>query len=207
MVLGERKKKKFAPLQIDYVVHIQMIRPWPPSESLRSVEFVLLQWENGDRNSGFVTSTVEDDFLEFNKSFTLFLTLRREKKSREKFKKNYLEFHLYESPRENASQGQLLGTAAINFADYGVIKDVLAISVPLNCKKSSKGLLQPSLYVKVQPVDKDKQDSGLEMVNDEIEYESDIASYTDDDSSHSSSTFASSIFEAAWASPSQNEKV
>nr|GMC57674.1 Metal-response element-binding transcription factor 2 like [Ipomoea batatas] len=208
MVLGERRKKKFAPLQIDYVVHIQMIRPWPPSESLRSVEFVLLQWENGDRNSGFVTSTVEDDFLEFNKSFTLFLTLRRGKKSREKFKKNCLEFHLYESPRENASQGQLLGTASINFADYGVIRDGLAISVPMNCKKSSKGLLQPSLYVKVQPVDKDRQEPGFEMVNDEIEYESDIASYTDDNSSHSSSTFASSIFEAAWASsPSQIEKV
>ncbi|XP_019191038.1 PREDICTED: uncharacterized protein LOC109185556 [Ipomoea nil] len=203
MVLGELRKKKFAPLKIDYVVHIQMIKPWPPSESLRSVEFVVLQWENGDLNSGFVTSTVEDDFLEFNKSFTFFLTLqRRGKKSREEFKKNCLEFHLYESPRENASQGQLLGTASINFADYGVIRDALAISVPMNCKKSSKGLLQPSLYVKVQPVDKNRQESGFE-----IEYESDIASYTDDDSSHSSSTFASSIFEAAWASsPSQIEK-
>lgn len=204
MGLG-KKKKKGASFQIDYIVHIQLIRPWPPSESLRSVQSVLLQWENGDRNSGFVTSSVEDDYLEINKTFTLFLTLCREKKSKDKFLKNNLEFSLYEYTKENAAQGQLLGTASINFAEYGVIKETLAISVPLNCKKSSKSLLQPSLYVKVQPA-KDKQESDLMI--DDAEDDSDVASYTDDDiSSHSSSTFASSVFEAAWASPSNNVKV
>ncbi|XP_016459369.1 uncharacterized protein LOC107782934 isoform X1 [Nicotiana tabacum] len=204
MGLG-KKKKKGASFQIDYIVHIQLIRPWPPSESLRSVQSVLLQWENGDRNSGFVTSSVEDDYLEINKTFTLFLTLCREKKSKDKFLKNNLEFSLYEYTKENAAQGQLLGTASINFAEYGVIKETLAISVPLNCKKSSKSLLQPSLYVKVQPA-KDKQESDLMI--DDAEDDSDAASYTDDDvSSHSSSTFASSLFEAAWASPSNNVKV
>ncbi|XP_075090630.1 uncharacterized protein LOC107782934 isoform X2 [Nicotiana tabacum] len=203
MGLG-KKKKKGASFQIDYIVHIQLIRPWPPSESLRSVQSVLLQWENGDRNSGFVTSSVEDDYLEINKTFTLFLTLCREKKSKDKFLKNNLEFSLYEYTKENAAQGQLLGTASINFAEYGVIKETLAISVPLNCKKSSKSLLQPSLYVKVQPA-KDKQESDLMI--DDAEDDSDAASYTDDDvSSHSSSTFASSLFEAAWASPSNNVK-
>ncbi|XP_016464063.1 uncharacterized protein LOC107787060 isoform X2 [Nicotiana tabacum] len=203
MGLG-KKKKKGASFQIDYIVHIQSIRPWPPSESLRSVQSVLLQWENGDRNSGFVTSSVEDDYLEINKTFTLFLTLCREKKSKDKFLKNNLEFSLYEYTKENAAQGQLLGTASINFAEYGVIKETLAISVPLNCKKSSKSLLQPSLYVKVQPA-KDKQESDLMI--DDAEDDSDVASYTDDDiSSHSSSTFASSVFEAAWASPSNNVK-
>ncbi|MCE3216364.1 hypothetical protein HAX54_006254 [Datura stramonium] len=205
MVLGQKKKKKGASFQIDYIVHIQLIRPWPPSESLRSVQSVLLQWENGDRNSGFVTSSVEDDYLEINKTFTLFLTLCREKKSKDKFLKNNLDFCLYEYTKDNAAQGPLLGTASINFGEYGVIRETLAISVPLNCKKSSKSLLQPSLYVKVQPA-KDKQES--DMMIDDAEDDSDFASYTDDDvSSHSSSTFSSSVFEAAWASPSNNVKV
>lgn len=205
MVLGQKKKKKGASFQIDYIVHIQLIRPWPPSESLRSVQSVLLQWENGDRNSGFVTSSVEDDYLEINKSFTLFLTLYREKKSKDKFLKNNLDFCLYEYAKDDAAQGPLLGTASINFGEYGIIRETLAISVPLNCKKSSKSLLQPSLYVKVQPA-KDKQES--DMMTDDVEYDSDFASYTDDDvSSHSSSTFSSSVFEAAWASPSNNVKV
>ncbi|XP_059293547.1 uncharacterized protein LOC132046806 isoform X1 [Lycium ferocissimum] len=204
MVLGQKKKKKGASFQIEYIVHIQLIRPWPPSESLRSVQSVLLQWENGDRNSGFVTSSVEDDYLEINKTFTLFLTLCREKKSKDKFLKNNLEFSLYEYTKDNGAQGPLLGTASINFGEYGVIKETLAISVPLNCKKSSKSLLQPSLYVKVQP-SKDKQES--DMMIDDVEYDSDFASYTDDDvSSQSSSTFSSSVFEAAWASPSNNVK-
>ncbi|XP_055804958.1 uncharacterized protein LOC129873798 [Solanum dulcamara] len=205
MVLGQKKKKKGASFQIDYIVHIQLIRPWPPSESLRSVQSVLLQWENGDRNSGFVTSSVEDDYLEISKTFTLFLTLCREKKSKDKFLKNNLDFCLYEYTKDNAAQGPLLGTASINFGEYGVIRETLAISVPLNCKKSSKSLLQPSLYVKVQPA-KDKQES--DMMIDDVEYDSDFASYTDDDvSSQSSSTFSSSVFEAAWASPSNNVKV
>lgn len=205
MVLGQKKKKKGASFQIDYIVHIQLIRPWPPSESLRSVQSVLLQWENGDRNSGFVTSSVEDDCLEINKTFTLFLTLCREKKSKGKFLKNNLDFCLYEYTKDNAAQGPLLGTASINFGEYGVIRETLAISVPLNCKKSSKSLLQPSLYVKVQPA-KDKQES--DMMVDDVEYDSDFASYTDDDvSSQSSSTFSSSVFEAAWGSPSNNVKV
>ncbi|KAM3286162.1 hypothetical protein P3S67_024961 [Capsicum chacoense] len=205
MVLGQKKKKKGASFQIDYIVHIQLIRPWPPSESLRSVQSVLLQWENGDRNSGFVTSSVEDDYLEINKTFTLFLTLCREKKSKDKFLKNNLEFYLYEYTKDDAAQGPLLGTASINFGEYGIIRDTLAISVPLNCKKSSKSLLQPSLYVKVQPA-KDKQES--DMMIDDADDDSDFASYTDDDvSSHSSSTFSSSVFEAAWGSPSNNVKV
>ncbi|CAN4079729.1 unnamed protein product [Withania somnifera] len=199
MVLGQKKKKKGASFQIDYIVHIQLIRPWPPTECLRSVQSVLLQWENGDQNSGFVTSSVEDDYLEINKTFTLFLTLCRKKKSKDKFLKNNLEFYLYAHTKDNAAQGPLLGTASINFGEYGVIRETFAISVPLNCKKSSKSLLQPSLYVKVQPA-KDKQESDM-MTDDD----SDFASYTDDDvSSHSSSTFSSSVFEAAWASPSNN---
>ncbi|CAN4082975.1 unnamed protein product [Withania somnifera] len=204
MVLGQKKKKKGASFQIDYIVHIQLIRPWPPPESLRSVQSVLLQWENGDQNFGFVTSSVEDDYLEINKTFTLFLTLCREKKSKDKFLKNNLEFYLYEYTKDNAAQGPLLGTASINFGDYGVIRETLSITVPLNCKKSSKSLQQPSLYVKVQPA-KDKQES--DMMIDDAEDDSDFASYTDDDvSSHSSSTFSSSVFEAAWASPSNNVK-
>ncbi|KAG9150615.1 hypothetical protein Leryth_008092 [Lithospermum erythrorhizon] len=152
MVLGVKsKKKKGIIVRVDYIVHVQEIRPWPPSDSLRSVESVLLQWENGEQNSGFLTANVEDDIIEFNKSFTVFLTLRRDKKDPEKLHKNYMEFFLYESPKEMADKGQLLGTVLINFADFGIIQQMLTLSFPLNCKKSSKGLMQPSLSVKIQP--------------------------------------------------------
>ena len=39
-------------VHMEYLIHIQEIKPWPPSQSLRSLRSVLIQWENGDRSSG-----------------------------------------------------------------------------------------------------------------------------------------------------------
>ncbi|MCD9638724.1 hypothetical protein HAX54_022862 [Datura stramonium] len=100
-----------------------------------------------DRNSGFVTSSVEDDYLEINKTSPVLNLMSREK-SKDKFLK-VLDFCLYEYTKDNAAQGSVIGTTEFNFGEYGVIRETLAISVPLNCKKSSKSLLQPSLYVKL----------------------------------------------------------
>ncbi|KAA8528993.1 hypothetical protein F0562_033519 [Nyssa sinensis] len=234
MVLGLRSKhRKGISVQVDYLVHVKEIKPWPPSQSLRSVQSVLLQWENGDQNSGSLASGVGNGSIEFKESFMLHVTLCREKKAPDNFQKNCLEFNLYESRKDKAAKGQLLGTkgqllgtAIINLADYGIIKEILAISFPVNCKKSSKNTAQPILFVNIQPYDKDSSNSSpqgclskepsldkdggesvSEFINEEYDGESEIASFTDDDvSSHSSRTISSSGFETTKVPPPQNEE-
>ncbi|GFZ21159.1 hypothetical protein Acr_29g0003210 [Actinidia rufa] len=228
MVLGLRSKhRKANSVQVDYFVNVREIKPWPPSQSLRSVQSVLLQWNNGDNNSGSFSSVVGEGNVEFNESFALPVTLCREKRTRDSFQKNCLEFYLYEYRKDKAAKGQPLGTAIINLADYGIIKENIAISALVNCKKSSKNAAQPVLYVNVQAVDKDSsnpspngslsKEASLEkdggefvskLVNDVNDDESEIASFTDDDvSSHSSQTVSSSSFVANKSSVSQNKEV
>ncbi|KAK1377343.1 EEIG1/EHBP1 N-terminal domain containing protein [Heracleum sosnowskyi] len=220
MVLGLRSKhRKDASVQVDYLVYVGEINPWPPSQSLRSVQSVLLQWENGDQNSGHLTSSIGDTSVQFKVGFALPVTLRREKRSNDRYQKNLLEFSLFEPKKDKVTKGQLLGTAIINLADYGIIEDIVSISAPLSCKKSSKNTLQPVLFLRIQQVDKnssnstpmtglskqvsldkDRQDSIPGSRNEDNDDVSEIASFTDDDddvSSHSSRTFASSAFEAA----------
>ncbi|KAL2547186.1 nucleolar protein gar2 [Forsythia ovata] len=214
MVLGLRSKhRKGASVKVDYIVHVQEIRPWPPTESLRSIQTVLLQWENGDKNSGSFISVAGNSNISFNESFILPFTLRQDKKAHDKFLKNYLEFSLFEPRKDKGSKGQLLGTALLNLADYGLLEEILSISIPLNFKKSSKNSVQSALFVSLEPVEKDSSNSSpnsrlskaASLDNDDND--SEIASFTDDDtSSHSSRTAVSSTFEAATASPSQNEK-
>ncbi|CAA2997441.1 Hypothetical predicted protein [Olea europaea subsp. europaea] len=214
MVLGLRSKhRKGASVKVEYIVHLQEIRPWPPTESLRSVQTVLLQWENGDKNSGSFISVAGNTNISFNESFILPFTLRQDKKARDKFLNKYLEFSLSEPRKDKGSKGQLLGTALLNLADYGVLEEILSISVPLNFKKISKNSAQPALFVSLEPVEKDGSNSSpssrlskaASLENDDND--SEIASFTDDDtSSHSSRTAVSSTFEATTSSPSQNEK-
>jgi len=156
MVLGIRTKSRKTvsdSIQVNYIIHVHEIKPWPPSQSLRSVQSVLLQWENGDKKSGSLASNVGNGKIEFNEPFKLSVFMLREaskkEKTRESFKKNYLEFHLYDRTVKN----QLLGSATINFADFGIIKEVKAISFQLNCKKSFRSSTQPLMYVSIQPFD------------------------------------------------------
>ncbi|XP_045808055.1 uncharacterized protein LOC123902387 isoform X2 [Trifolium pratense] len=156
MVLGIRTKSRKSvsnSIQLHYIIHVHEIKPWPPSQSLRSVQSVLLQWENGDRNSGSLASNVSNGKIEFNEPFKLPVVMIREAskkaQNRETFKKNYLDFNLY----DRTVKSQLLGSASINFADFGIIKEVKSISFHLNCKKSSKSSAQPLMYVSIQPFD------------------------------------------------------
>lgn len=212
MVLGLRSKhRKGASVKVEYIVHLQEIRPWPPTESLSSVQTVLLQWENGDKNSGSFISVAGNTSISFNESFIMTFTLHQDKKARDKFLKNCLEFSLFEPRKDKGSKGKLLGTASLNLADYGVLEEILTISIPLNFKKSSKNLGQPALFVSLEPVEKDGSKSSPCLSKtaslDNDDNDSEIASFTDDDTSfHSSRTAASSTFEAATASPSRNEK-
>jgi len=226
MVLGPgANARKSASVQLDYIIHVQEIAPWPPSPTLRSLRSVLIQWQNGERTSGatkpvvpFLGSNVGEGKIEFNESFRLSATLLKEIKVKAgnggAFQKNYLEFNLYEPRRDNIMKGQLIGTAMINLADYGVIDEPLNISAAMNCKRNFRNMAQPILYVKIQPVDKGRTgsmlrgsslskevslgtndcESVMDSVNEEFAEEAEITFSTDDDgSSHSSATASSPV--------------
>ncbi|KAJ1398936.1 NT-type C2 domain [Sesbania bispinosa] len=199
MVLGIRSKsRKRISMQVHYIIHVQGIKPWPPSQSLKSAQSVLLKWENGDQNSGFLAPTAGDGKIEFNEPFRLSVLLWREAskkgKHRENFQKNCLEFHLY----DKSVKSQLLGSATINLADFGIIKEAKSISIPLNYKRSFRNSVQPFLYVNIQPfdmegsssspnsnlskelsLDQEESDSASQSLRDD---DIEIASFTDDDS-------------------------
>ncbi|KAL6135894.1 hypothetical protein ACLB2K_068119 [Fragaria x ananassa] len=230
MVIGLKAKNHRGPtVQIDYLVHILEIKPWPPSQSLKSLRSVLIQWENGDRSSGMtnavvpsIGSVVGEGRIEFNESFKLPVTLLRDvavkggvKGSGEgdAFLKNFLELNLYEPRRDKAAKGQLLATAVVDLADYGVVRECVSLSAPMNSKRSFKNTDKPILYMKIQPfkkgrtssssrdslsrgvsLDKAGGESVLALMDEEYADEAEVASFTDDDvSSHSSQTVSSSL--------------
>ncbi|KAI3919560.1 hypothetical protein MKX01_018383 [Papaver californicum] len=223
MVLGLRTKhKKGTSVQVDYQIHIQEIKPWPPSQSLKSVRFVILQWENGDRNSGSINpvvpsvgSGVGDGKIEFNESFRLTLMLSTDAsvkgRNAETYMKNCIEFNLYEPRRDKTVKGQLLGTVVIDLAEYGPIRETIIVSAPMNCKRSFKNTAQPVLSIKIQPFEKhisssssreslyreasldmDAKESVSALMNEEYAEEAEIASFSDDDVSSQSSITNSS---------------
>ncbi|KAJ6424070.1 hypothetical protein OIU84_024947 [Salix udensis] len=206
------KNRRSSSVQVDYLVQIEDIKPWPPSQSLRSLRSVLIQWENGYRNSGSTNTVVPslgtvvgEGKIEFNESFRLPVTLLREVpvkgKDTDTFQKNCLEFNLYEPRRDKA---QLLATAVVDLADYGVIKETISLTAPVNSKRSFRSTPQPILYFKIQPIDKGRTISsslskGVSMdknggesvsalMNEEYAEEAEVSSFTDDESPPSSLT-------------------
>ncbi|XP_074577804.1 uncharacterized protein LOC141834328 [Curcuma longa] len=217
MVLGLRsKQKKGTSVHVDCIIHIHEIKPWPPSQSLKSLRSVVLHWENGDRHSGSTSivtpnlgSGAAEGKIEFNESFKLQVTLLKEGsgKGNDKgaFQKNALEFNLYE-PRRDKSKGQHLGCAIIDLAEYNIAKETVTASIPVTSKRSFRNTMQPALYVKIQPIDdasmgstsgeslskevsidKDVKESVSDLMNEEYAEEAEIASFTDDDASSVSS--------------------
>uniref|UniRef100_A0A7N0T7P3 C2 NT-type domain-containing protein n=1 Tax=Kalanchoe fedtschenkoi TaxID=63787 RepID=A0A7N0T7P3_KALFE len=222
MVHGPRaKSKRSASVQVNYLVNIQEIRPWPPSQSLKTLRSALIQWENGERSSGTTRAVIPqlgpiagEGKIEFNESFKLNVVLSREigkAGDPDNFQKNLLEFNLYEPRRDKTVKGQLLGTAIINLADYGVIRDTLSLNAPVNCTRSFKNTAQPILNFEIKPLRKSRKNVSSdnilsrEMSMDRNDIESvssmtkeecnpEIASFTDDDiSSHTSTTVTSSL--------------
>jgi len=226
MVLGTRgKNRKGVTVQIDFLIHIQEIKPWPPSQSLRSLRSVLIEWKNGECASGSTTlvapslgSVIGEGRIEFNKSFRLHVTLLRDMSVRsgdsDVFQKNCLEFNLYEPRRDRTIKGQLLGTAVIDLAEYGTLKESLSTSVPMNCKRSYRNTEQPLMFLKIQPFDRKLKvlnnggDSVSTLMNEEYAEEAEIASFTDDDvSSHSSAAAASPSLDSRGFTPLKLGKV
>ena len=157
------KHKKGASVQVEYLIHIQDIKPWPPSQSLRTLRSVLIQWENGERKSGStntvvpsIGSIVGEGKIEFDESFRLSATLMREMSSKGKdsdsFQKNCLEFNLCEPRRDKM---QILGTALIDLADYGVVKETIvecsSETGALGTRLSYFCILNSSQLIRVEP--------------------------------------------------------
>ncbi|PWA61096.1 hypothetical protein CTI12_AA376220 [Artemisia annua] len=171
MVLGLKTRNRNSPyVHLDYVINLVEIKPWPPSQSLRSVRSALIQWEHGDKFSGSTKAVapsnafglgVGDGKIEFNESFKLPVTLSRDMSvktsNNETFLRNCIEFNLYEPRRDKTVKGQLLATAVIDFAEYGIFDDSFVISVPMNCKRMFGNTAQPMLFVEIQMVEKNNR--------------------------------------------------
>ncbi|XP_062110619.1 uncharacterized protein LOC133822343 [Humulus lupulus] len=231
MVLGIRSKnRKSVQVQADYLIHVQEIKPWPLSLSLKSIQSVMLHWENGDQASGSFSCAVGDGKIEFNESFRLPVLLCKEAsrkgQAHDSYQKNNLEFFLFESRKDKAMKGQLLGSAIINLADCGVIRETTILSTPVNCKKSFKNSGQPLLYVNIQPFGDNSSSSSpksslskeasIEIAEsdsmvEENDEEAEIASFTDEDdddaSLHSSHTLNSSGVERTVSSTTYSVKI
>ncbi|OMP05576.1 hypothetical protein COLO4_08741 [Corchorus olitorius] len=236
MVLGMNAKNRRGPaVHVDYRIHIQEIKPWPPSQSLRSLRSVLIQWENGERNSGSTNtvsptlgSIVGEGKIEFKESFKLPVNLVKDLsvkgKDADAFHRNCLEFNLYEPRRDKI---QLLATAIVDLAEYGIIKETLDVAVPMNSKRTFSNTSQPLLFIKIdriykgrnssssrgslskeQSLDRKGSESVSALMDEEYAEEAEVASLTDDDvSSHSSLTVSSSTLESNGSSLPRNEEI
>ncbi|XP_058227771.1 uncharacterized protein LOC131336113 [Rhododendron vialii] len=224
------KNGKTPSFRLDYLIEVQEVKPWPPSQSLRTLRSVLLQWEYSDRKSGSTnpvvpslgSGTIGDGKIEFNTSFRLSMTQLRQTSTkggeRESYKKNCLEFNLYECRMDKTVKGQSLGTAIVDLADYGVVKETLNVCIPMNSKRSFSNTSQPALFIKIQSIKKGgtnsssrenlSKESSTErnggesvsaLTNEEYAEGTESTSISDDDdddvSSHSSLAVSSSGFE------------
>ncbi|CAN8260785.1 unnamed protein product [Cochlearia groenlandica] len=221
-------------IKVDYMIHIHDIKPWPPSQSLQSLRSVLIQWENGDRNSGTTQvvapslgSVIGQGKIEFNQSFKLPLTFLKDPSARTNgshlFFKNVLDLNLFEPRREKSHQ--LLATATLDLSHYAVLKHSLTLTAPMNSKRSFRNTTQPVLYLTIQPIDRLRASSSSlnnskveatnasgesvsALMSEEYykEAETETASITDDDiSSHSSLTVSSST-NGAFSLPPEEEE-
>ncbi|KAL7094946.1 hypothetical protein ACP275_11G136700 [Erythranthe tilingii] len=231
MVQGPRAKSRKSPsVQLDYTVHIQEVKPWPPSVSLRTIRSVLIQWEHGDKKSGStnqVVPSIDDGTIEFSESFRLSLTLIREVTIKgDGFQKNCIEFNLYEPRMDKTVKGQLLGTAVVDLAEHGVIRESLCISAPISCKRAYRNTAQPLLFLKIEPFERSRTSSSsreslmretsmdrsnfesVSALSEECAEEAEVASFTTDDdaSSHSSLAVTSAAAESNGSSSPQTEE-
>jgi N-terminal C2 in EEIG1 and EHBP1 proteins len=199
-MLGLRSKtKRFSSsINVNYLINIQELKPWPPSKSLKNVRSVVLHWENGSRNSGSThPANPLDDRVEFSESFMLQVAFTKDSTGNYTgtgFERNPLEFNLYE-PKKEKSKGHLIGSGSLDLAEHGILKEPFNLTVQIVNKKSRSATI-PLLSLRIQPLDPDRSGGNTtrSMIEKEsaTEYESDsevdIINFTDDEaeSSHSS---------------------
>ncbi|KAK6153150.1 hypothetical protein DH2020_012789 [Rehmannia glutinosa] len=140
--------------------------------------------------------------------------------------KNCIEFNLYEPRRDKTVKGQLIGTAVLDWAEYGVVKESLCISVPINCKRTYWNSAQPLLFLKIQSIEKTRASSSsrdsltreasmdrntfesVSALSEEYVEEAEVSSFTTDDdvSSQSSVAVTSAAAESNGSSSPQNKE-
>ncbi|KAL6507266.1 hypothetical protein OROGR_023461 [Orobanche gracilis] len=233
MVQGlKTKSRKPSSIHLDYIIHIQEIKPWPPSQSLKTIRAVLIQWEHGDRKSGSTNqvipsietgSGIGEGKIEFNESLKLPVVLMREKSVKgvtgDTFQKNRIEFNLYEPRRDRTAKGQLIGSAVLDLAEYGVVRESLCISVPLNCKRTYGNTSEPLISLKIQSFERVRacsssrdgltREASLEKSTfKEYVEEAEVGSFTTDDdvSSQSSVSVTLAAVESNASSSPQNKE-
>ncbi|GJS71145.1 hypothetical protein Tco_0703986 [Tanacetum coccineum] len=162
-----------------------LIRDGPSSGSTKAVAPSLVS-----------ASGVGDGKIEFNESFKLRVTLLRDMSIKtgdsDTFLKNCIEFNMYEPRRDKTVKGQLLATAVVDFAKYGIVKDGLEVGVLVNCKRTFSNTIQRMLFLRIEAVDKSNRVRSDSMNEENIE-ESESASVTDDDVFSQSSMAAISL--------------
>eukprot|EP01018_Ginkgo_biloba_P008138 Gb_20098 [translate_table: standard] len=166
MVLGlGSKSRKGSSVRVEYLIHLQEIKPWPLSLFSKTQTSVILQWERGDKHSGSTRTAkpqiglaFEEGRIVFNESFRLPATLFRESpikgsKSAEndKFRKKCLVFKLFEAKNEKPVRGHLLGSGEVNLAKFGVLEKTIITSVLLDDNDGLLSPTQPSLFFSVGP--------------------------------------------------------
>lgn len=192
MVLGVRTKTHQTPssLELDHVVHIVEVKPWPPSQSLRTLRSVVIHWEHSDGSCGFTNQVVPggDGRIEFNESFGV-----REGDGCEetKRKKKCIEFSLYEPRWDKGLKGQLLASVVLDLAVVVKGED-LSISIPIHCRRTYKNAAQPLLFLKIQRADS-LRESVSALMSEEYAEEASLATDIDLASSHSSPTATSPL--------------
>lgn len=225
-MFGLKKKiRKCSSVQVDYLVNVQEVKPWPTSQAQGPIQPVLLQWENTNQNSGFLLSSAGEGKIMYSQSIRLSVKLRKgesgRSRTRDGFRKNYLDLHLYEPRKDKSGKGLLLGTAVLNLAEYGIIEESMIVKLPVNCKKGLRNVAQPVMFVKIQPVERDSnlpKEASLykersvslsSSMNGDCDEELEIASFSDDDdddvSLHSSLTTSSSAVGVSADLPSLDE--
>lgn len=230
MVIGMKAPNSRGPsVQLEYQIHLQEIRPWPPSQSLKSLRSAVIQWEHNDKYTGStnpavptVGPNVGDGKIQFNHTFRLPVTLFRDG---EAFHKNCLELNLFEPRRDRTVKGQLLATAIVDLAEYVFVKEAISITAPMNCNRLLSNKAPPVLFLKIQRVQRnraksltrdgqltnaflDRKGSVSALMNEEYAKEAEIASSTDDDvSSHSSTIVPSTVLSQGDPSPEKKEVI
>ncbi|XP_047948522.1 uncharacterized protein LOC125194380 isoform X2 [Salvia hispanica] len=172
MVLGVSMKTEKSPsIEVDYVVHIVEVKPWPPSQSLRRLGSVVIHWEHSDGSCGFTNQAVPGNGrIEFNECFGV-----RENGD------SCIEFNLYEPRWDKGLKGQLLASVVLDLGAYGVVEKGLSITTPIHCKRTYRNAAQPLLFLKIEPASSLLRESVSSLMSEE--YAEEASSTTDHDQS------------------------
>lgn len=163
MGLKRRLKKKngsMSSIRFDCIIHVQEIRPWPPSQPPASLRSFFLRWKDGEENSGSlgpvfssVGSEVGEGKIVFGESIDLSTALSFDVSAKDEyqFQKTSLKMYLVEGRDDQTEKAHLLGKFVMDLSEYGIIRNPVTLCIPMKWKKGSKNSVQPVLMGKIEP--------------------------------------------------------